>query len=153
MIGAFAEGSMSTPSSSPSSKPSSIASGDTFRRVEIISGVARHRIWPADVKAAIILETLQEGACVSEIARRHNVSSGLVFKWRRKARRQSLAQPPAFAEVKVTAASQALLSQPSRDAPVIEMEAEGVCLRVPSSADRNLILTLIEGLGGLKRRR
>lgn len=106
---------MSRPSSKPSFKPSSTSSVDTFRHVGIISAVARRRVWLEDVKAEIILETLRDGACVSDIARRQNISSGLLFKWRREARRQSHMPAPVFAEVKV-APAKAVRPEPASEA-------------------------------------
>src|SRR5262245_32481032 len=46
---------------------------DTVERVEVITGVGRRRRWPADVKAQIIMESLEKGAMVSEVARRHGL--------------------------------------------------------------------------------
>jgi transposase-like protein len=55
---------------------------DIFRRIAVITDISRCRSWPDDVKAAIVLETLKEAALVSEVARRHGVATGLLFRWR-----------------------------------------------------------------------
>jgi Transposase len=47
---------------------------DTFRRIEVITGVGRRRRWTEDRKTAIVAETLEEGAVVSAVARRHGVA-------------------------------------------------------------------------------
>jgi hypothetical protein len=41
---------------------------DSFQRIEVITGTGRRRQWPDDVKTAIVAETLQEGAVITEIA-------------------------------------------------------------------------------------
>jgi hypothetical protein len=40
------------------------------RRIEVITGIERRRKWSAQEKAAIVTESLAEGAVVSEVARR-----------------------------------------------------------------------------------
>ena len=55
-------------------------------RVEVLGGVERRRRWSRDDKMRIIEETLAPGAVVTEIARRHGLSTSLVFTWRRRAR-------------------------------------------------------------------
>jgi transposase len=128
---------------------------DSFRRIEVISGVGRRRSWPDDVKAAIVLETLQDGARVSEVARRHGVASGLLFRWRRAARTRSLApQAAEFARIVAEPSSSPVaLQQAPRDTQMIEAEADGVRLRIPVGAGREAILAAMEGLGAFKRRR
>jgi transposase len=51
-------------------------------RVEVLGGVERRRRWSRDDKMRIIEETLAPGAVVTEIARRHGISTSLVFTWR-----------------------------------------------------------------------
>jgi transposase len=59
-------------------------------RVEVLGGVERRRRWSRDDKMRIIEETLAPGAVVTEIARRHGISTSLVFTWRRRARLASV---------------------------------------------------------------
>jgi transposase len=112
-------------------------------------------MWPDEVKAAIVLEALQDGACVSEIARRHGIAAGLLFKWRRAARTRALA-PAAAGFARIVSESGSLstpLPQAPHATPMIEAEADGVRLRIPVSAGREAILAAMEGLGALKRPR
>ena len=51
-----------------------------------VLGIERRRRWSKDEEARIVEETLAPGAVVSEVARRHGVSRGLLFTWRRLAR-------------------------------------------------------------------
>jgi transposase len=59
--------------------------------LEIITGVERRRRWRDEDKLRILAETEQPGANVSEVARRHDVSRGLVWQWRRQLRQGRLA--------------------------------------------------------------
>ena len=53
-----------------------------IRRVEVITGVARRRYWPAHEKLRIIEESLVPGESVSAVARRNGVAPNLLFRWR-----------------------------------------------------------------------
>jgi transposase len=54
--------------------------------VEIITGVERRRRWRLDEKLRLVAELERPGACVAEVARRHDVSRGLLWNWRRQVR-------------------------------------------------------------------
>jgi transposase len=54
--------------------------------MEIITGVERRRRWRAEDKLRIVAELEQPGACFAEVARRHEVSRGLLWNWRRQVR-------------------------------------------------------------------
>jgi transposase len=57
-------------------------------KAEILVGPERRRRWSAEEKARIVAETGAPGAQVAEIARRHGVSRGLLYTWRREAHQQ-----------------------------------------------------------------
>jgi transposase len=54
-------------------------------RGEVLVGPERRRRWSAEEKSRIIAESLRPGAQVTDIARRHGVSRGLLYTWRRAA--------------------------------------------------------------------
>lgn len=56
------------------------------RRIELITGTGRRRLWCDDDKARIVVESLAPGANVSEVARRNGLSPQQLFAWRREAR-------------------------------------------------------------------
>jgi transposase len=76
-------------------------------RGEILVGPERRRRWSEDEKARIIEESLQPGAQIADIARRHGVSRSLIYAWRREARcapASPVAPPePAFVPVLLSA--------------------------------------------------
>jgi len=59
--------------------------------VEIITGVERRRRWRVDEKLRIVGELDEPGACFAEVARRHDLSRGLLWNWRRQVRSGALA--------------------------------------------------------------
>jgi transposase len=71
--------------------------------MEIITGVERRRRWSVDEKLRIVAETERSGSGIAEIARRYEVSRGLLWNWRRQVRHGVLrAEPPAvFLPVKM----------------------------------------------------
>ena len=48
-------------------------------------GRRRRRAWSADAKRRIVAETLEPGASVSIVARRHDLNANMLFTWRRQA--------------------------------------------------------------------
>lgn len=130
---------------------------DSFQRIEVITGTGRRRQWPDDVKAAIVAETLQEGAVITEIARRHRVSASQIFTWRKKARERTAAltaEATSFAPVVMQDPSvQPASSGPLSSPPMIEVEINGARLRIPPTASRDTIFAVIEAAGSLQKRR
>lgn len=60
--------------------------GNTFRRIEVITGVERRRRWTFDAKAAIVAESYATAISISDVARRHGVNRNQLFQWRRQFR-------------------------------------------------------------------
>ncbi len=71
--------------------------------MEIISGVERRRRWRPEDKLRILAE-IAGGASLTEVARRHDVSRGLIWQWRDAQRRGRLMEEtPSFVPVRVMA--------------------------------------------------
>jgi transposase len=67
--------------------------------MEIISGVERRRRWRPEDKLRILAE-IAGGASLTEVARRHDVSRGLIWQWRDAQRRGRLVEEaPSFVPV------------------------------------------------------
>ena len=77
--------------------------------VEIIGGRERRRRWGLEEKLRIVAETQEAGACVREVAVRHDVYPSLLHNWRRQVREGRLvATPPVrFVPVRMAEASSA----------------------------------------------
>jgi transposase len=104
--------------------------------MEIINGVERRRRWRAEDKLRIVAEVEAPGACFAEVARRHDVSRGLLWNWRRDARRGQLARRAAGAEPM-------FLPIQISDPPPAEMgRSEAQHLRQP---DNRIEITLPDG--------
>jgi transposase len=69
--------------------------------MEIINGVERRRRWRTEDKLRILAE-IDAGARLAAVARRHDVSRGLIWQWRDAQRRERLmAETPSFVPVHV----------------------------------------------------
>ena len=70
-----------------------------------MNGVERRRRWRLEDKLGIVAELDRPGACFAEVARRHDLSRGLLWAWRDQVRRGVLVVEPApmFVPLQVTA--------------------------------------------------
>lgn len=51
----------------------------------VITGPERRRRWRSDEKLAVVADAFSPGAVVTDVARRYEVSTSLIYKWRRQA--------------------------------------------------------------------
>jgi transposase len=116
-------------------------------RIQVISGVERRRRWSADQKRAIVAAAFSPGAVVNEVARRADVNSGQIYRWRAELRTAAgSGGDVGFARVMVTAAVPALPSLPES---VIEVAAgDGARVRLPVSVSPELAGAIVKALVG-----
>ena len=62
--------------------------------IEIIGRRERRRRWGLEEKLRIVAETQEPGACVREVAARHDVYPSLLHNWRRQVREGRLVATP-----------------------------------------------------------
>ncbi|HEX7820339.1 MAG TPA: transposase [Sphingobium sp.] len=53
-------------------------------QVAVYSGIERRRRWEDETRLMILAEALSPGANIAQVARRHDVSTGQIYTWRRK---------------------------------------------------------------------
>ena len=107
----------------------------------MITGSERRRRWGAEDKARILAEIEEPGAVVAEVARRADVCSSLVYKWRREARRAASAC--GFVPVVVeTAPPAASPSEPG----VIVAEVKEARVRIGADAPPAVIAATLKAL-------
>jgi len=132
------------------------------RRIEVITGIERRRKWSAQEKAAIVAESLAEGAVVSEVARRHGLNPQQVFGWRARLRdavrnsASSSGSTPAFVPAIVedeppppstsTLPATVAMAVASVDPAPIEIALEGVIVRVRGEADPRALTAVLKAL-------
>lgn len=80
------------------------------KRIQVIARMAAKRVWSIEQKMAILDEAFAPGACVLEVAQRHELNTGQIYTWRRllldgKLSPQTSASP-VFARVAMAASSE-----------------------------------------------
>ena len=68
-------------------------------RMTLITGDERRRRWSDEDRARILAAIAEPGAVVADVARREDVCTSLVYKWRRAARREQGAATFGFSPV------------------------------------------------------
>ena len=104
-------------------------------RIEVYAGAGRKR-WPDDLKAQIAAESLELGAIVTDVARRHGCRPQQVHDWRRRARLGQLVLPASADTLSfVPVVSEPALSTAaghcgSSEAGVVTVELQGARVEV-----------------------
>jgi len=128
------------------------SNAEPTRRFEIFTGSGRRRDWSAKDKARIVGESCAPDTTVSEVARRYALSPQQLFAWRRAARRSTKkvdALGPSFVPAIVVTPEQR--TRPARrskrisgrDAGIIELEIDGVRVRVGRGAEARTVAAVI----------
>jgi transposase len=99
-------------------------------RVEVFIGASQRRRWTPQEKARITRESFGPGVRVSDVARRHSVSQGLLHQWRKQAR-EAGGGGPTFVPVHVDDKKPGSASAKA----VIEIDVGGATIRVNGRVD------------------
>lgn len=130
--------------------------------MEIITGVERRRHWRVEEKLRILAELDEPGAKFAEVARRHDVSRGLLWQWRDALRRGLLVSEEAsFLPVRVATEAPAFpprrmaVPAPSSAEPASEPNSrieivlpDGTALRVPETIGATALRRVLSALRG-----
>ena len=123
---------------------------DTFRRVEVISGVARRRHWPRAEKARIVGESYAPGASATAVAVRHGLHRNQIFAWRRQLRNRAAlidGAMPAFVPVALASPAESEVTRAGGSS--IEVIAAGLTIRLGTgfdSGDLRRVLQIVREL-------
>jgi transposase len=139
---------------------------DSYRRIELITGQRRRRRWTAQEKARIVAESFEEGANISEVARRNGVVRGLLTVWRHKLATAAGVKALGFVPVRIGSEGgpatadepghlppahttpREMVSPPGQLRGVIEIEMSGVRIRVEPGVDAPTLSTVLSALRG-----
>ena len=128
------------------------------RRVEVFTGAGRRRNWSPEDKAAIVAESYSSDDTVCAVARRHGLTPAQLFAWRRVARREGTNAVSSFvpAVLEETAplvenelpkrVSRSSSGRSNREPGLVEVEIDGVTVRVGRGAEAKTIAAVIRAL-------
>jgi transposase len=123
--------------------------GDSFRRLEVITGVGRRRRWSTEEKARIVAESLDPATTSSAVARRYGLHASQLFVWR-----QQLQRSASSAETSGAPGFVPVLLAEDRPAPVepvgrMEIALGSVVVRVGVDVDGPALRRVLEAVRGL----
>lgn len=111
-------------------------------QIQVITGAERRRRWNDEQKRALVAEAFAPGAVVTEVARRADVSSTLLYRWRRQFAGGSVG----FAEVMLTGPGRAS-SHDAMPAPSVEIDfVDGARVRIPVTTRPELAAAIVKAL-------
>ena len=129
---------------------------EPVRRLEVFTGAGRRRIWRDEDKARIVAEIATSGHSVCAAARRHGLSPQQLFGWRRQLRESEAVRSEAdglqFVPAVMDARSSAVVQRrvprckAEASAGTIEVEIDGVTVRIGRGADAKTLMTVLRTL-------
>jgi transposase len=142
--------------------------GDSYRRVEVITGERRRRRWTGEEKSRIVAESFEAEANISEVARRNGVARGLLTAWRRQVAAAVAGKAPNFVPIQIDAGSGGgtagesermsavqttpleIAAPPAKSSGVVEIELNGARIRVEPGAELATLSTVLSALRGIR---
>jgi transposase len=118
-------------------------------RMTLITGDERRRRWSEEDRTRILAAISEPGAVVAEVARREDVCTSLVYKWRRAAGRTTSAGASGFSPVIIETPPRPSATLPpsnGSDLRVIEVELKGVRVRIGADAPSAVIAATLRAL-------
>lgn len=135
-----------------------IAITEPVRRLEVFTGAGRRRTWRHEDKARIVAEITTSGDSVCAVTRRHGLSPQQLFGWRRQLRLSEAERAgaiglqfvPAVVDAGSSPVPQRRVSRCKADvsAGAIEVEINGVTVRIGRGADAKTLMVVLRALKG-----
>jgi transposase len=119
-------------------------------QITVMTGPERRRRWRDEERFQILAEAFAPGACVADVARRWDVSTSLLYTWRRNLRREQ-AEGAALPMADVTFAQAVLAEDEKPDgcdrcaAITVEL-GEGRLIRISAGAPAALVSATLKAL-------
>ena len=118
-------------------------------RMTLITGGERRRRWSDEDRVRILAAIAEPGAVVADVARREDVCTSLVYKWRRAERRDQSAAACGFSPVIIETTPPAPSTLPPSQgcgSGVVEVELKDVRVRISADAPSVVIAATLKVL-------
>lgn len=111
--------------------------------VTVMTGAERRRRWGDEERAQILEAACAPGAVVADVARRHDVCTSLIYKWRRAAQAEA---PAAFMPVMLSAPEVAGPSSRGAEPAIVVEFSSGARVTVGAHAPAALVGATLKSL-------
>jgi transposase len=118
---------------------------DSFRRLEVITGVGRRQRWSLEEKARIVAESLDPATTSSAVARRYGLHASQLFVWRQQLAVPAVREAPAFVPVVVAEDT----ATPAEMLGRMEIVLGAAVVRVGADVDAAALRRVLEVVRGL----
>jgi transposase len=131
----------------------------TYREVDTKEVGAKRRRWPEALKRQLVAETLEPGASVSIVARRHDLNANQLFRWRRQFAGAVRVPVVELLPVEVSPEPAASAAQPgpaaakSLDGSIEIALSGGVRVRIKGAVDPAAVTAAVVAVMKVRRRR
>ena len=113
----------------------------------VISGSERRRRWSAAEREEIVVASFSPGAVIAEVARQFDVSTSLIYKWRREAQQPDAMFVPAILAENEGSVVPAIPEDGGADSPAIRLDlAGGTTVSISATAPARLVLAVLRAL-------
>jgi transposase len=135
-----------------------------YREADTKQAGGKRRRWPEALKRELVAATLEPGASVALVARRHDVNANMLFKWRR---RFTAVAPPSSAPPAGLVPVQIVLDAPVISGPTIDAKpavdgsaagsieialSGGVRVRIKGAVDPAAVTAAVDAVMKSRRR-
>ena len=112
-------------------------------QMTLITGAERRRRWSSEERRQILADVNAPGAIVAEVARRADICTSLIYKWRREER--SLERGSGFSR-RVMLEDKSSSSVPESEVAPILVELCGAQVKISAGASASLIAATLRAL-------
>ncbi len=116
-------------------------------QITVMTGPERHRRWPEDERQTILAAAFAPGASVAEVARRYDVATSLIYKWRQQALSGNSGATSFTPAVVVDGSGPMPLKVTPGDVPAIRVDlSDGTRVSIGVTAPANLVTAALRAL-------
>jgi len=116
-------------------------------QITVLTGPERHRGWREDERRTILAAAFAPGASVAEVARRYDVATSLIYKWRQHALSSNCGEPSFAPAVVVDEPGPIAMKATSEDRTAISVElSDGTRVSIGVTAPASLVTATLRAL-------
>ena len=114
-------------------------------QMTLLTGPERRRRWNEEDRCRILAAVFSPGAVVADVARRFDVATSLIYKWRRAYMTPSGFAPAVVVDAPALSAPEPMIPEPQGPAILVEL-SNGTRVSVSASAPASLVTAALRAL-------